>query len=219
MSRTELREVKVLRDGWKFARGDAPERAEVHFDDSSWETVRVPHDWAVGGPFDRENDIQVTAIVEDGERKERAHTGRTAGLPHVGKAWYRLKFELPEDIGSKRVRVEFDGVMSHSSAYCNGEPVGSWPYGYASFAFELTDHVEPGENLLAVSVDNKPHASRWYPGAGIYRHVRLVVLSPVHASDHSPKYRPAFLPPSGKPHTAHPAVNISCEPSLSTSAS
>ncbi len=182
MSQNALRQVTVLRDGWKFRRGDAPESAGVGFDDSSWETVRVPHDWAICGPFDRENDIQITAIGEDGEREQRAHTGRTAGLPHVGQAWYRLKLDLPDDVISRCVRVEFDGVMSHSKVYCNGRAVGGRPYGYASFAFELTEFVQPGENLLAVSVDNKPHASRWYPGAGIYRHVRLVTLAPVHVA-------------------------------------
>ena len=179
-----LREVTTLRHDWKFARFDtlSAEAAAADHDDSSWQTVRVPHDWAITGPFDREHDIQFTAITEDGETTQRAHTGRTGGLPHVGKAWYRLKFHLPDNIESRRFRIEFDGVMSHSHVYCNGRHVGTWPYGYASFAFELTRFVEPGENTLAVSVDNKPLASRWYPGAGIYRNVRLVALAPVHVA-------------------------------------
>ena len=176
------RVITTLKDGWKFERGDMPDAASTDFDDSQWECVRVPHDWAITGPFDRENDIDVVAITEDGDTKARPQTGRTGGLPHVGKAWYRLKFDLPEDIATRRVRIEFDGVMSHSKVYCNGAYVDSWPFGYASFAFDLTPHVRPGENTLAVFVDNKPHASRWYPGAGIYRHVRLVTLAPVHVA-------------------------------------
>ncbi|MBN1444617.1 MAG: DUF4982 domain-containing protein [Candidatus Omnitrophica bacterium] len=176
------RETLTLKYGWKFRLADAPEMALPDFDDSGWETVRVPHDWAIEGPFSRENDIHVTAIIQDGQRKSLYHTGRTGGLPHAGKAWYRLKFSLPKDICSKRVRIEFDGIMSHSRVYCNGKYVDTWPYGYASFAFDLTDFIKQGDNILAVSVDNKPLASRWYPGAGIYRKVRLVIMNPVHVS-------------------------------------
>lgn len=182
MKNNHLREVQALKYGWKFKIGDAQEMASVDFDDSQWETVRVPHDWAIKGPFNRENDVHVMAIVQDGQENALRHTGRTGGLPHAGKAWYRLQFNLPEDIGSKRTGIEFDGVMSHSRVYCNGQYVDSCPYGYSSFAFDITDFVHPGKNLLAVSVDNKPLASRWYPGAGIYRNVRLVITSPVHTS-------------------------------------
>jgi beta-galactosidase len=182
MTPSAARQTLTLKTGWKFSRGDDPRWAQCAFDDAAWESVRVPHDWAITGPFDRENDIQYTAILEDGERRQRPHTGRTGGLPHAGKAWYRLRFNLPADVRSRRVRIEFDGVMSHSRVFCNGRPAGSWPFGYASFAFDLTALVQPGENLLAVSVDNKPLASRWYPGAGIFRHVRLVTLSPVHVA-------------------------------------
>jgi beta-galactosidase len=171
---------KTLRYDWKFKRGNLSDGADPALDDGDWETVRAPHDWAIEGPFERESDLQHLAIYEDGERKEKDHTGRTAGLPHVGVAWYRREIEVPP---GKRVFVEFDGVMSHSTVYVNGEEAGSWPYGYASFRFDVTDLVRPGEqNLLAVRVDNKPCASRWYPGAGIYRHVRLVTTDPVHVA-------------------------------------
>ncbi|MBT3290701.1 MAG: glycoside hydrolase family 2 protein, partial [Victivallales bacterium] len=174
------RQVDTLRYGWKFTREEMLGATAADFDDSGWQTVRVPHDWAIAGPFDRENDVHVTRIIQDGEAEDRRHTGRTAGLPHVGKGWYRLAFDLPADIASRRVRIEFDGVMSHSNVYCNGKHVGGWPYGYSSFAFELTEFVKPGENTLAVTVDNPEHSSRWYPGAGIFRHVRLVTLAPTH---------------------------------------
>lgn len=173
--------IKELTEGWSFLQDDISHAEELGFDDSNWETVSVPHDWAIKGPFDEMNDVQITRIVQDGEETERRHSGRTGGLPHVGKGWYRLKFEL-SDVENKRFRIEFDGVMSRSKVYVNGRYVDSWPYGYASFAFDITDFVQPGENLLAVSIDNHPHSSRWYPGAGIYRKVRLVELPPVHVA-------------------------------------
>jgi len=168
---------------WKFVKEDREDAALLPTDDTSWETVNVPHDWAVRGPFGRNYDIQHTIIVEDGESKSSEHTGRTGGLPHVGIAWYRKHLDLAQPDEGKRVFVEFDGVMSHSAVFLNGKPIGSWPYGYASFCFELTEHAKFGQdNLLAVRVDNKPCASRWYPGAGIYRHVRLVLVDPVHVA-------------------------------------
>ena len=177
------RHVCALRRDWMFLRDDPDGAERPELDDSGWDTVRVPHDWAISGPFDREHDLQAAIIWEDGERKPSAHTGRTGGLPHVGVAWYRRRLDTPVEWQGKRVFVEFDGVMSHSRVYLNGACVGAWPYGYASFCFELTDYVRFGvDNLLAVRVDNKPCASRWYPGAGIYRHVRLVVVEPVHVA-------------------------------------
>jgi len=164
-------------------RGDVPGAAEPGFDDSDWQSVRVPHDWAISGPFDREHDLQVATIWEDGERKPAEHCGRTGGLPHVGVAWYRRALDIPAALAGKRLFLEFDGVMSHSTVYVNGTEVGSWPFGYASFEFEITGCVDPGgTNVIAVRVDNKPCASRWYPGAGMYRHVRLKVVEPVHVA-------------------------------------
>ncbi len=173
------RVVQKLKRGWRFVKGD-PEGAErEEFDDSACREVRVPHDWAIEGPFGRANDIIVNKVIEDGDTVEHERTGRTGGLPHVGVAWYRLGFECPEGIEAKRIRVEFDGVMSHSVVHCNGQAVGSWPFGYASFAFDLTGVARPGANVLAVRAENMPDASRWYPGAGIFRHVRLVTTGPV----------------------------------------
>ena len=178
----DTREIRPLKYGWKFSRGDFRGAELPVFDDDGWDIVRVPHDWAITGPFSPENDVQYTAISADGEKKERSHVGRTGGLPHVGKAWYRITVPLSEEDVSRRVWIEFDGVMSRSVVYCNGTKIGSWPYGYASFAFDLSDHVTAGENCIAVSVDNRPFASRWYPGAGIFRNVRLVTASNVHVA-------------------------------------
>jgi len=179
---TETRQSLILRYDWRFTRSDV-DGADSSLDDSGWEAVRVPHDWAIAGSFDEEHDLQFTVIMEDGERKPRNHSGRTGGLPHVGLGWYRRRFSLADDLQGKRVLVEFDGVMSHSTVYVNGQEVGSWPFGYASFAFDITDYVRfDEENVLAVRVDNKPGASRWYPGAGVYRHVRLTTLNPIHVA-------------------------------------
>ncbi|HOL22310.1 MAG TPA: beta-galactosidase GalB [bacterium] len=171
-----MREIKLLKYGWKFKKGDYPESIKISFNASDWEEVRVPHDWAIKGPFSPDNDLRTTK-----EGKVEG-TGATGGLPHTGKGWYRLKFNLPEDVKKKRVRIEFDGVMSHSKVYVNEKLAGEWHYGYSSFAFDITEYVQPRENILTVSVDNKPNSSRWYPGAGIYRNVRLVILNPVHIS-------------------------------------
>lgn len=176
------RNIQVLKSNWRFLQEDCDNAEAIELDDSSWEAVNVPHDWAIKGPFDEMHDLQVTQIKEDGEDKEFRHSGRTGGLPHAGKAWYRLKLELPEAIEGKRFRIEFDGVMSYSKVYVNGKYVDTWPFGYASFAFDITDFIQAGSNMLAVSVDNKSNSSRWYPGAGIYRNVRLVTLDPIHVA-------------------------------------
>ncbi len=179
----DARQVLLFTSDWRFTRSDPDGAADPSLDDSDWESVRVPHDWAIKGPFDRNNDVQVTTVIEDGEKKPAEHTGRTGGLPHVGLGWYRKRFAVPDGSHGKRFFVEFDGVMSHSTVYLNGQEIGSWPYGYSSFCFEITDYVRfDRENVLAVRVDNKPSASRWYPGAGIYRHVRLTVVNPVHVA-------------------------------------
>ena len=180
--RSQTRHSIPLKYDWRFTRADVA-GADPSFDDSQWQTVRVPHDWAIAGPFDKDHDLQFTMIWEDGERKPREHTARTGGLPHVGIGWYRKRFALDSSLEGKRVWAEFDGVMSHSTVFVNGQEAGSWPYGYASFRLDVTHLVRFGEeNLLAVRVDNKPCASRWYPGAGLYRHVRLTVVNPIHVA-------------------------------------
>ena len=180
-----LRTITRLRDGWKFTRTPNSEALTPACDDSSWETVTVPHDWAIAGPFDRKHDM-VTRVKKgqaDIEEGTIQITGRSGGLPHIGEGWYRKWIDVPET-QNRRYRLECDGIMSHSRIYCNGEFAGSWPYGYSSFALDITDFIKPGEsNLIAVHVNNLPSSSRWYPGAGIYRNVRLVELNPVHV-DH-----------------------------------
>lgn len=151
---------------WRFLKGDVRgERAEFH--DMGWRTLDVPHDWSIEGPFDKENP-----------------TGGAGGFLPAGVGWYRKQFTLPESDKDKRVFVEFDGVMANSDVWINGFHLGHRPYGYVSFAYELTGHLNFGSNqgnVLAVRADNSGQpASRWYTGAGIYRHVRLIVTHPVH---------------------------------------
>lgn len=175
------RKVFLLDKGWKFINKevDNGEKPDITTDD--WETVTVPHDWAISGKFDKSIDAQKVMVVEDGERVPKLRTGRTGGLPWIGIGWYRKSLDIPTSYKNKRIQVQFDGAMSHAKVYLNGNYIGEWPYGYASFGFDVTDHVNfGGENILAVRLENKENSSRWYPGAGLYRNVRMVVTNPVH---------------------------------------
>lgn len=166
------REVSTLNDGWKFSKG-AP--SEV----TRWENVRVPHDWAIYGPFDRDNDLQVVAVEQNGETEKTVKTGRTGGLPFIGKGTYRTSFEVPDTAG-RSVALVFDGAMSNARVKVNGKEVAFWPYGYNSFYVNVDDAVVPGDNDLEVALENYEQASRWYPGAGLYRNVHVVNTSKVH---------------------------------------
>ena len=174
------RQEMSLEKNWKFTRIDIPEAFEVDFDDSRWQTVTVPHDWAVYGPFDGRNDRQNTAIAQDGQTEAFQHSGRSGGLPTIGWGLYRNKFEVNDYDPDKQVFLIFDGVMSESKVWVNGHYIGGWPYGYNSFWFDITKHVKKGENVLAVRAENQPEQSRWYTGAGIYRNVHLLITNKVH---------------------------------------
>jgi len=173
--------VQLLDTNWKFFNAEVSGGEQPVLNTDNWQTVEVPHDWAISGPFDENIDLQVVQVVEDGEKVAKRRSGRTGGLPHIGIGWYRKALDIPASWKDKRIFAEFDGAMSHARVYLNGQFVGEWPYGYASFGFELTDKIVfGGKNLLAVRLENKPNSSRWYPGAGLYRNVRLVVTNPVH---------------------------------------
>jgi beta-galactosidase len=175
------RKTILLDFDWKFIKSDPVNAAAVSFNDAGWENVSVPHDWAIKGPFDKMADAQTVTVTEDGEKKPALRTGRTGSLPWPGVGWYRKHLKISANEKGKRVFIEFDGAMSHAVVYMNGDSVGTWPYGYASFAFDLTDKIKFGvENILAVRLENPEESSRWYPGAGIYRNVRLVFTDPVH---------------------------------------
>jgi beta-galactosidase len=171
----------LLEKNWKFTRTDNPEAARPDFDDSKWQTVAVPHDWAIYGPFDGNADLQNVAITQDGETKASMKTGRTGGLPYIGVGWYRTRFDADGFTkGLGHATILFDGAMSNARIYLNGYEIGKWPYGYNSFHLDMTKFVKEKDNLLAVRLENKPESSRWYPGAGIYRNVHVILTSDVH---------------------------------------
>lgn len=182
MSLGQTRSVVTLEKGWKFTREDNPQSKEAVYDDSNWESVRVPHDWAIYGPFDKSNDIHHMAIVQDGQTSAIEHYGRTGGLPFTGAGWYRIKFTIPEFSDSKRVTVKFDGAMSNARVYVNGKEAGFWPYGYNTFYFDITDLLNDNgrDNTLAVRLENLEEGSRWYPGAGLYRNVHIITTNDSH---------------------------------------
>jgi len=138
-----------------------------NFDDSSWKSINLPHDWAIQGPFITGADAGVG--------------GSMGRLPSPGVAWYRKKLEIPKSDVGKSIFLDIDGAMSYAMVWLNGNLVGGWPFGYASFRLDLTPYIMPGgENQLAIRLDNPPSSSRWYPGAGIYRNVWLTKTNPVH---------------------------------------
>ncbi len=174
------RNVINLEKNWKFSKGDFPGAVNAGFDDKTWENVTVPHDWAIYGPFDKEVDKQVIAIVQNNENVATEKTGRTGALPFIGVGWYRTEFSILEFKTGKKVLLTFDGAMSEAQVFVNGQKVGEWPYGYSYFYFDITRFLKPdGNNLLAVRLENLPKSSRWYPGAGIYRKVQLIVKDEV----------------------------------------
>ena len=172
----QVRVITELNNKWKFQKGKSDLAFQKDFDDSGWENVTIPHDWAIYGPFDKEIDKQSIAIVQDGETIASEKTGRTGALPHVGEGWYRNKFALPQYEAGQKVIILFEGAMSEPRIFLNGEKIGEWNYGYNYFYFDITDHVLVGEkNTLAVQLTNRELSSRWYPGAGLYRNVRIIV--------------------------------------------
>ena len=162
------RVVQQFTTGWKFLQADATGAEKPGFDDSAWTSVTLPHDWSIAGPF-----------------KEDAPSHGAGAFAPTGVGWYRKAFTVPDADGTptaaRRTFIVFDGVMANSDVYLNGALLGHRPYGYASFVYELTPHLQPGTNTIAVRVDDSQQpASRWYPGAGINRQVRLVTTSDTH---------------------------------------
>jgi beta-galactosidase len=139
------------------------------FDDTSWEAVDLPHDWAIKGPFYTTAD----AVVGGG-------MGR---LPVQGVSWYRRKLTVTAADKNKSVYLDIDGAMSYAMIWLNGNLVGGWPYGYSSFRLGLTPWLEVGDgNQLAIRLDNPPDSSRWYPGGGLYRNVWLTTTETTHVA-------------------------------------
>ncbi len=151
---------------WKFIKDDISGAEQTDFNDAAWRSLSVPHDWSIEGPYDRNNT-----------------TGRGGGYLPAGIGWYRKTFIVND--ADQNIFIEFDGVMANSDVWINGFHLGKRPNGYASFEYELSGHLNFGgkKNVIAVRADNTIQpASRYYTGAGIYRHVRMNITSPVHVA-------------------------------------
>ena len=154
------RQIRFTQD-WRFFKGEAEGAEQPGFNDGAWRALDLPHDWAIEGPFDR---------------KYGPHQG---GLPFYGTGWYRKHFVVPTAAKGREFKIQFDGAMSNSSVWLNGQKVGGRPYGYESFALDITPQIKFGEeNVLAVRLAPEEQSSRWYPGAGLYRSVWLIVTGP-----------------------------------------
>lgn len=152
-------------DNWKFILGDSPEYSNNDFNDASWRTLTLPHDWSIEGRYDKSNP-----------------SGPQGGYMPCGIGWYRKSFTLPDSLRGRRFFIHFDGVYMKSQVWINGRMVGEYPNGYNAFQYDITPFVKFGAaNLLAVKVDNSLQpSSRWYTGSGIYRDVSLIVTEQLH---------------------------------------
>lgn len=160
----QQRKVTALADGWLFSR-----------DKLTWQQVSVPHDWAINGPFDKKWDLQTVAIEQDGETEATEKSGRSGALPWIGKGHYKTTITLPEGYG--HAELLFDGAMSEPVVKVNGKEAGRWAYGYNAFRVDITPYAKAGRNTVEVDLQNVEESSRWYPGGGIYRPVKLIVTS------------------------------------------
>ncbi len=167
-----VRQEILFDQGWRFHRGGAQGAEETCFEDGNWRIVDLPHDWSIEdlpgteSPFSRDAISQVSG-------------GFTVG----GTGWYRKSFVLPAEQPGRRVLVQFDGAYMNAETWFNGRRIGSHPYGYTPFMFDLTDSIAFGKtNFLAVKISNEGENSRWYSGSGLYRHVWLKILNPVHVA-------------------------------------
>jgi beta-galactosidase len=151
---------------WKFHLGDIKDAYRSSYQDRDWRKLSVPHDWSI-----------------EGSNLQNAPTGGSGGYFTTGVGWYRKVFDLPGWSDTRQARIEFDGVFENAEVWLNEHYLGRRPYGYASFAYDLTPYLKTQGNTLAVRVDNSHQPnSRWYTGSGIYRHVRLVLTGHLHIS-------------------------------------
>lgn len=152
-----------LQQGWLFSR-----------DSLHWQSVVIPHDWAISGPFDKKWDLQYVAITQNGEKEKSEKSGRSGALPWIGRGFYRRTLTVPKS--ATRAYLQFDGAMSEPHVYVNGKLAGWWAYGYNAFRIDITPYIYKGRsNEVVVSLNNREESSRWYPGGGIYRPVSLIL--------------------------------------------
>ena len=158
---------QLFNEGWAFKLGDIPKAKAEKFDDSTWRTLTLPHDWSIEGKFDKDEPA-----------------GNDGGYLPTGIGWYRKTFDLPKGSDGKKLQLYFEGVYMNSDIYVNGKRAGGWPYGYSSFFVNITPFVKTGKNTIAVRVDNSRQKNcRWYTGSGIYRNVWLIQTDPVHVAN------------------------------------
>ena len=152
----------VLGEGWQFSR-----------DSMAWQQVSVPHDWAISGPFDKKWDLQFVAIEQNGEKEKTEKSGRSGALPWIGKGYYRTVVHIDRQPSS--AVLVFDGAMSEPVVRVNGKEAGRWAYGYNAFRLDVARLLHQGDNTIEVSLNNLEESSRWYPGGGLYRPVKLIL--------------------------------------------
>ena len=153
---------------WQFSR-----------DSVTWSEVRIPHDWAISGPFDKKWDLQHVAIEQNGETEATEKSGRSGALPWIGHGYYRTQVDLPDNYG--HALLHFDGAMAEPQVRINGTLAGHWVYGYNAFQIDATPYLKPGQpNTIEVSLRNLEESSRWYPGGGLYRPVTLTLTPEQH---------------------------------------
>ena len=198
------RQEVILTDGWQF---QAEQEGKVQ---EKWQTVRVPHDWAISGPFDKKWDLQKVAIEQNGEKEATEKSGRSGALPWIGAGHYRRIFYIPQ--GCERAELVFDGAMSEPTVCINGQKAGYWAYGYNAFRVDITPFMKPGENQLDVDLLNIEESSRWYPGAGLYRPVKLVMTGKICLDEWGTFIRTL----SADQNSAHVAVSSQIQPATIT---
>ena len=168
----QVRQEITLSEGWRFSQ-----------DKKSWKNVIIPHDWAIASPFDKKWDLQKVAIEQNGETEATEKSGRSGALPWIGEGHYKKTLNIPK--GFERAELVFDGAMAEPTVSLNGKKAGYWAYGYNTFRVDITDFVKAGDNLLEVDLKNVEESSRWYPGAGLYRPVKLFLTKKTYIDDWS----------------------------------
>ena len=168
----------------------AQERCEINLktwefsrDQQTWTKVQIPHDWAIAGPFDKKWDLQRVAITQNGETEATEKSGRSGALPWIGEGWYRCTVDVPR--GYEAAELVFDGAMAEPRVTVNGREAGYWAYGYNAFRVDATPYLGNGRMDIGVHLQNVEESSRWYPGAGLYRPVKLVLTQKTHIDDWS----------------------------------
>ena len=162
IANAQQRQMLTLTEGWQFSR-----------DNASWKSVNIPHDWAIAGPFDKKWDLQYVAIEQNGEKEKSEKSGRSGALPWIGEGHYRTSITLPQ--GYTNATLMVDGAMSNAHVRVNGKELAYWPYGYNAFNVNIPLTPEISTLNIEIDLNNVEESSRWYPGGGLYRPVRLLL--------------------------------------------